>query len=223
MNSAVATKPFERSHIRNGPVDVLSRGRWANADLVRYTNGTGSWVIKDFTPCNALIKNTYGRYITRREFSVLSRLQGIHGVPEKPFLLDAFALCYIYIPGTTLKDARKKYISAEFFQALEKLVFEMHDRNVVHLDIRYMRNILLCEDGRPALLDFQSSLFLDRVPHPVHRYLKLVDISGVYKCWQKTNPESIDAERLAVLHYIEKKRPLWIFKGYPLGTRLSRR
>jgi hypothetical protein len=86
-----------------------------------------------------------------------------------------------------------------------------------------MRNILVTDDGMPALLDFQTSLFLGSIPAALHGFLKDIDISGVYKCWRKVSPASIDAERLRRLAEMEKKRVFWIFKGYPLGTRASRR
>ncbi len=40
----------------------------------------------------------------------------------------------------------------------------MHERGIVHLDIRYMRNIVVSDTGDPLLLDFQTCLFLNRIP-----------------------------------------------------------
>lgn len=216
--------PFTRQEFSESRPAILSRGRWANADLFRYETGKDTWIIKDFSPCSPPVKYTWGRFMAGRELRALQRLEGIKGMPEKAFCLDQFALCYMFISGTTLKEARKKQkLGPEYFLALEKLVQEMHERNIVHLDIRYMRNILVADDGSPALLDFQSSLLLDKTPRMFHRFLKDIDISGVYKCWRKVNPPSIDAQRLELLADMEKKRSLWIFKGYPLGTRSSRR
>lgn len=218
------TVPFTRTDITRSDGDVISRGRWGNADIVRYRRDNAFWMVKDFSPCPYFVKYTWGRWMALREFRALERLKDIRGIPEQPFLLDAFALCYRFIPGTNLKAARKQQvIGPDYFLALETLVREMHSRNVVHLDIRYMRNILVTDDGTPALLDFQSSLFLDGIPSVFHGFLKSIDISGVYKCWRKVNPSSIDAERLRLLAEMEKKRAFWIFKGYPLGTRASRR
>ncbi|MEI6128265.1 MAG: RIO1 family regulatory kinase/ATPase [Pseudomonadota bacterium] len=218
------TIPFTRKEFSERRPEILSRGRWANADLFRYEAGKTAWIIKDFSPCSPLVKYTWGRCMVGRELRALQRLEGIKGIPEKPFRLDRFALSYMFVPGTTLKEARKKQKPGpEYFLALEKLVQEMHRRNIVHLDIRYMRNILVTDDGSPALLDFQSSLSLDNTPRIFHRFLKDIDISGVYKCWRKVNPPSIDTKRLELLAAMEKKRSLWIFKGYPMGTRASRR
>ena len=205
------------------PSRAFHYGRWGNADLLCYEHGGTHWIVKDFSPCPFLVRTTYGKFMIRREIRALKRLQGLQGIPQHAFRLDDFALCYRFIPGKTLKEVRRERISPDFFVALEHLVHDMHAYNIVHLDIRYMRNILITDQGAPALLDFQSSLFLDNIPGCFHQLLKDVDISGVYKCWQKINPASIDQKRLQLLADIEKKRALWVFKGYPLGTRFSRR
>lgn len=203
---------------------MVSRGRWGNADILQFEHQGAVWMIKDFSACPSLVKHTWGRWMALREYKVLKRLQGIDGIPKDPFMLDPFALCYRYIPGTNLKIARKTLtLGADFFIALEKTVRLMHERNIVHLDIRYMRNILVTDEGNPAILDFQSSLFLDNIPKAFHGFLKDVDISGVYKCWRKASPSTIDNERLRMLEKMERIRSLWILKGYPLGMRGRRR
>jgi RIO-like serine/threonine protein kinase len=114
-------------------------------------------------------------------------------------------------------------VDAGFFRRLETLVHAMHRRHIVHLDIRNRRNVLVSEKGGPGLLDFQSSLNLDHVPRRLHRFLKEIDISGVYKLWELNDPASMDAERKARLAAVNRKRGLWVFKGYPLGTRKAPR
>jgi len=216
--------PFTRDDIKKNPPRVLCKGRWANADLFLFEAGSQTWVIKDFSPCRVPVRYTIGIFMVRRELHALNRLQGIPGIADEPFRLSPFALAYRYIPGMTLKESRRTgSITPDFFQNLEDIVRRMHARNIVHLDIRYMRNILITPEGTPAILDFQSCLDLDRIPRVFHRLLKAIDLSGVYKCWQKVCPGTLDAERSALLEAIQKKRSLWIFKGYPLGTRFSRR
>lgn len=218
------TIPFTSEDLKKTPPRVLARGRWANADLFLFDKGDTTWVIKDFSPCRLPVRYTLGIFMVRRELLALKRLQGIPGIAREPFRLNPFAVAYHYIPGTTLKESRRSGdITPDFFRALEEIVLRMHERAIVHLDIRYMRNILITPDGSPAILDFQSSLALERIPRMFHGLLKAVDLSGVYKCWQKVCPGTIDAERLALLEAVQKKRSLWVFKGYPLGTRFSRR
>jgi len=216
--------PFTLDDCKKNPPRILAKGRWANADLSLFDQGSTTWVIKDFSPCRLPVRYSIGIFMVRRELLALKRLQGIPGIAVEPFRLSPFALAYHYIPGATLKESRRAdTVTPDFFMQLEDVVLRMHERNLVHLDIRYMRNILITPEGAPAILDFQSSLALDRIPRMFHQLLKAVDLSGVYKCWQKVCPGTLDAERTALLEAVQKKRSLWIFKGYPLGTRFSRR
>lgn len=216
--------PFTVDDLQKNPPRVLARGRWANADLFLYGQDPGAWVIKDFGPCSAPVRLSLGIFMVRRELHALNRLQGIPGIAGEPFRLSPFALAYRFIPGETLKEARRTgRITPSFFVSLEDSVQRMHARGIVHLDIRYMRNILITPQGEPAILDFQSSIDLGRIPRKFHALLKAIDLSGVYKCWQKVCPGTLDPERAALLESVQKKRSLWVFKGYPLGTRFSRR
>ncbi len=46
--------------------------------------------------------------------------------------------------------------------------------------------------------------------------LKSVDISGVYKYWEKMSKETIDQSKQAKLATLNKNRKLWFLKGYML-------
>lgn len=216
-------KPFTREDLANGAVTIISKGRWGNADLYQFECGGNLWVVKDFLPCPPMIRKTWGRLMAQREFKALRTLRGIDGIPADPFLLDRFAVCYRFVPGATLKDTPSEMIGDDFFYQLEELVQTMHQRNMVHLDVRNQRNILVTRDAKPVLLDFQSSLNLDNTPRLLHKLMKDIDISGVYKNWSKKKPDSLDDVRRAHLEALNKKRFLWFFKGYPLGTRSERR
>jgi RIO-like serine/threonine protein kinase len=217
-------QPFTRDDLRRKGAEKISGGRWANADLLLYTHTDGVWVVKDFMPCSPFIRQTWGAWMAARELRALVHLQGIPGIPADPFALDTYAFCYRFVPGTNLKYIRRTNPpGADFFLKLEQSVHQMHQRGIVHLDIRYMRNIVVSDTGDLLLLDFQTCLFLNYIPRFMHQFLKNIDISGVYKCWKRVSGKTIDPERLAFLKKMEKKRSLWVFKGYPLGTRASRR
>ena len=216
-------KAFTRKDMVAGKVEIIVKGRWGNADLYLLERGEKKWVIKDFFPCPPLIRKTWGRFMVKREFLALRTLKGIEGIPAEPFLMDAYAVCYRFQPGNTLKDTPPDAITDDFFYEFENLVAEMHARNMVHLDIRNQRNILVTDTGRPALLDFQSSLNLENTPRMLHKIMKDIDISGIYKNWSRKKPESLDEKRRAHLEALNKKRVLWFLKGYPLGTKTERR
>lgn len=210
-------EPFTREAMDAREVEVLHRGQWANADVLRYHDRGKDWVIKDFSTRSWIIRNTVGRFLVSRELLVLRKLQGMEGVTEEVFRLDDFALCFLYVPGKSLREARRhaNIVDNSFFLKLERLVKEIHAHNVVHLDIRNGNNILITDGGSPVLLDFQSGVCLDRVPRLLHPLLKKIDMSGVYKHWSLASPESLDEKRRSVLNEVDKRRRLWFLKGYP--------
>ncbi len=216
-------KPFKRNDLSIGELHIISKGRWGNADLYQFQREGKIWVVKDFSPCSPFIRKTWGRFMVKREFMALQKLKGIPGIPAESFLLDAYAVCYRFQPGTTLKETASELIREDYFFQFEKLVQIMHQRNMVHLDLRNRKNILVTDQGQPALLDFQSSLNLENTPRSLHKIMKDIDISGVYKNWSKKKPDSLDSARRAHLESLNKKRFLWFLKGYPLGTKTTRR
>ncbi|MDA3897445.1 MAG: hypothetical protein PF482_15020 [Desulfobacteraceae bacterium] len=216
-------KPFTRKDLENRAFNIIAKGRWGNADLYQFQQGQKIWVVKDFLPCPPFIRKTWGRFMAKREFMALQKLKGIAGIAAEAFLLDAYAVCYRFQPGTTLKETASDLINDDYFFQFEHLVKMMHQRNLVHLDIRNRRNILVTDKGQPALLDFQSSLNLENTPRALHKILKDIDISGVYKNWDQKKPAFLDSSRRAHLESLNKKRFLWFLKGYPLGTKTDRR
>jgi len=218
-----ADKPFTRHEIDSGPYEFLARGRWANADLIRFASAGREWVVKDFSCCPVSIRKTWGVWMVRRELGAFQRLAGIEGIPSDPFLVDRYAVAYRYMPGKTLRDTSPDMLTRDFFLDFEALVHAIHGRGMVHLDLRNRRNILFMENGKPGIIDFQSCIDLRFVPRFLHRLLIEIDLSGVYKVWNNSRPDLMDEGRRAKLAAINRKRGLWIVKGYPMGTKGRRR
>jgi RIO-like serine/threonine protein kinase len=211
-----------RDELTNGVVAVLNTGRFANATVRLCRVNGAEWIMKDLAPKRWIVRLLYGWPIMRRELKALRQLQGLRGIPQDAFRVDRDAIAYRHTPGRTLATCPRGEYPAGYFPALEKLVKDMHAMGVAHLDIRYMHNVLVCNDGSPALIDFQTALHL---PHHIKwlaNLMQRVDISGVYKHWLKRSPETLDAERLAMLERQNQQRRYWILTGY-LGRRARAR
>ncbi|MCC7547971.1 MAG: hypothetical protein IT532_09405 [Burkholderiales bacterium] len=200
---------------------MLNQGRWANAVLYLVEHGGERWVVKDFAARPWLVRATIGRLFVAREHDALHRLQGIAGVPRDPFRLDAYAVAYRYVAGNTLTRSTLDGRYGEFFSDLERLVQQIHSIGLVHLDSRNSRNILVTDDARPVLIDFQSHLGTRRMPRALRRWFEEYDMAGVYKHWARRSPDTIDAARLEHLQAMNRWRRFWILRGY-LGVRKSR-
>lgn len=178
--------------------------------------GGDAWVVKTYRHSPMALRKTLGRYWTRREYRIMTALSGMGSIPKDPWLLDACSLCCRYEAGRTLLDIRKNPVpvSRRFFLLLEQEVREMHARGFAHLDLRNGRNMLIRDDMTPVLLDFQSCIGLKLLPAGVRRLVCNVDLSGVYKWWNRLSPETMDEARFNLYRRLDRKRVLWPFKGY---------
>jgi predicted Ser/Thr protein kinase len=209
-----STKPFTRAEFTQRREEVLNRGRWANAILYLFRKDGEVWVVKDFRPRHFLVRETIGRLLTARELRGLRRVAGVRGVPQGAFRLDRHALAYRYVRGTSIARPGGGGLPAEFYAALERLLQEVHTRGIVHLDVRNARNILVDHEGRPLLIDFQSHVGTAWLPRRLRRLIELFDLSGVYKHWAGSQPESLGEARAAVLARMNRWRRFWILRGY---------
>ncbi|MGH8631698.1 MAG: hypothetical protein ACREU7_13170 [Burkholderiales bacterium] len=214
QNHSNFRKPFTRAEFESGRGEVLSQGRWANAVLYLFRKDGGLWVVKDFRPRSVFVRETVGTLLTWRELRGLSRIAGISGVPSGTFRLDRHALAYRYAQGASLARPGMSALPTEFYAALERLLQQVHARGIVHLDVRNARNILVDPDGRPMLLDFQSHLGTRWLPRRLRELVELFDLSGVYKHWAGSQPDSLGETRAEVLKRMNRWRRFWFLRGY---------
>ena len=115
------------------------------------------------------------RKLARREQAALTKLDGLEGVaraldfpdyraaasPEHGAPNPKDASLRSWIEGVPLYATQR--LASNFFDLLEDLVEAMHARGVCHNDLHKEQNILVTEEGYPALLDFQlASIHADR-------------------------------------------------------------
>ena len=206
----------ERSFLEEN-LTLLHRGRFANALLFHYRDDASDLVVKDYSHCPKPLQLTIGRLFIAREARALARLQGIDGIVPKSCRLNPLMLAYPYIEGTPLRTLlkRRQSVPAEFFQDLERLVRQVHARDVAHLDLRNLGNILYGKDGRPYCIDFQSALSFRRLPRRLRGLMRATDLTGVYKGWTALSDEELAPHKQRFFDNFNQLRRLWIFRGYP--------
>lgn len=197
---------------------VLHQGRFANAILFHYRDEAYDLVIKDYSHCPPIIRQLAGRLFIAREAKTLKHLQGMPGVAPQSHKLNKLMLAYPYIEGTSLSTLRKRQqtLPPSFFRELESMVRQMHLRDIVHLDLRNLGNILCGADGRPYCIDFQSALRFSWLPRWLQPLMRGADLSGVYKGWLALCDTPLAPQKRRFLDSFNQVRKLWIFQGYPL-------
>ena len=134
-----------------------------------------------------------GRLVTHNEICNLRRCEGIDAVPKVLARLHPNVYVYKYIEGKSLSE--KPALPADFFDNLLAAVQQLHARDLIHFDLHKPGNILVGDDGRPHIIDFQISthfgdrrLLSRRLSARVRRRLQAYDIYHVYKHKRRLQP-----------------------------------
>ena len=210
-------KHYPSNEIKEEYLTLLNEGQFANASVFRYNDGKDIDItIKDFSGSPWFVRVTFGRIFVNIEGHSMLKLENNPSVTKNVKFLSPWTLSFDFIQGDALKKFQKGEIPKEFFIQLEKNVIKMHRRNIVHLDLRNLGNIIMGKDNYPYIIDFQSCISTKHLPKKLREILRNVDISGVYKCWMSRCAEPLDEEREAFFNEFKKMRKFWVLRGYPL-------
>jgi RIO-like serine/threonine protein kinase len=190
----------------------LVKGRAGKPDLNRVEVKGRSLMVKDVRGKSFFLRWTLGLWLIHKEWGIYSRLAGTQGIPQPIERIDRFAFAMEFIPGKPI--LREEPLPPSFFQELERVLGGIHERGVVHMDLRHKGNILVSEKGKPFLIDFNSS-FAFKEKGLLRRYLfpllRWVDYGGLLKLKKRVSPSLMSSDELAVLRRFDRLRKLWIF------------
>ena len=162
-------------------------------------------VLKDYREKNPVTRSLLAPALVRREFSILRHLEGIPGIPRALAVLERRALLLEYIEGMTLNKFRAGELPDRVYERLCQTVRAMHERGVVHLDLRQKKNILIAGD-KPWLVDFASAM-----KGRLSARLRAIDESALLKFKKRNWPHLLtDSDRQALRTH-KFLRKLWIF------------
>lgn len=141
----------------------------------------------------------FGAMLCRHEVFILEYLSDLEGTPKFLSRYSKTAFIYEYIEAKDLSDANE--VPENFFEQLFVLLGEVHQRNIVYLDLNKRGNILVGKDGKPYLIDFQISFrigdfFLGwpRLSKYLRDSLQNADMYHLFKHKRKICPESLTPE-----------------------------
>jgi hypothetical protein len=147
-----------------------------------------------------------GENICQHEVSIIRRLTNLPGIPNFLSRYDRTGLIYEYIEGRCLDEVKET--RADFFEKLLRLLQQIHNREIVYLDMNKRSNILIGNDGRPYLIDFQISMHIGEnlLIWPVFsRYFREVlqqaDLYHLFKHKRKLCSESLTPDEQAISRY----------------------
>jgi hypothetical protein len=156
----VGARPFRH-------LTTFKHDSWAATAL--YEADDGIRIVCKFNrvePVFGISMRWLGRWLARRERRMLDELADEPLVPAgcgDVYVSGRRArncVAHAFVPGRPL--VRHMPLDPAFFPMLEKLLQRVHRRGIAYVDLHKRENILVGEDGRPYLIDFQISLQLPR-------------------------------------------------------------
>jgi hypothetical protein len=114
-------------------------------------------VLKDYHTSGWLLRAFLGPWLIGREERILRILDGAPGVPRLIGRVDRWALALQHVEGKSCAEYPDGSLPSEFFDRLQAVVEGLHERGVVHCDIKNRANIVVTEDLRPYIVDFASA------------------------------------------------------------------
>lgn len=185
-----------------------------SVDIIR-KNGT-AYHLKDFSECSG--RSVFARYLARREYGILKKLQGLKGVPGGVQLINGTRLIRDFIEGGHLKEENAGDLPDTFYRKLERLVQDMHDKDIAHLDLRHLKNVVVGEQGQPFIVDFETAVDLTSVSlfPSLQNLLKWVDESALLRIKNRYFDHLMtEKDRQAIQNFYRWRR-LWVFSPFTL-------
>jgi hypothetical protein len=146
-------------------VETLKHDSWAATAVYRSATRTAKCKFNRTQPILILPMRWLGRALADRERWFMRQLAGIQGIPVSLGQVRAAgvplsnAVAHEWIPGHALAEG--EWVDDRFFPALTAILEAVHRRGVAHVDLHKRENLLVGDDGRPHLIDYQISFGLN--------------------------------------------------------------
>ena len=142
-----------------------------------------------------------GAFLVSRETRFYQKLADVPNVPDFLGRYGTNGFIHRYVPGRPLE--KDKPIPYGFFEELKQLMLTVHARGIAYVDANKPQNILLGDDGRPHLIDFQISWDTDELGNTwlnrlVLRRLQREDMYHVLKHKRRMRPDELTEEERAL-------------------------
>jgi hypothetical protein len=207
------TADLTRAELLRLPVRPFRAGVSYKADLLLYEASDGPFLVKDYGA-----KTGIWRYIgaigTGHEARALQALEGVEGVPRFLGRPDRHSVAMSLVPCRRARKSDPELRDNEaFVRDLERLVEQMHARGVVHLDLKHRSNVLVSEQGRPIVLDFESALCLNpdaMVGRLMVRTLGYLDRLAVINWRRRLCPHTLSASQMRRAERLHGLGVLWL-------------
>lgn len=129
--------------------------------LYHSTTSEQRYVLKlsDFRFIGGWLLRPLAMLMSAREYWIYQQVADIPGVPALGPRLGTRGYFHAFAEGKTLFEVQHPAeVPPEFFQQLRVILDEVHRRRIAYVDLNKLGNIILGDDGKPYLIDYQICL-----------------------------------------------------------------
>jgi hypothetical protein len=201
-------------------VDILKHDSWAATALYEGERGKVVAKFNRRQPIFGFPMQWLGRLLAAREARILQHLADLPNVPCYSGELTVGgaaqpnAVAHDYVEGHPFE--RGERVDDSFFPKLQELVKDIHARDLAYVDLSKRENIIVGDDGKPYLVDFQISFILPGWwpgnSWPIRKFLQLAqgaDEYHVFKHFYNSRPDLLTEEQQKIATH----RP-WLIRAF---------
>ncbi len=191
---------------------IIATRKSMKPDILIAENRGEFIVAKDFRNKVWLARSLWGPLNIMYEKFILQKLAGIAGIPEFVGLEDYNCLLVSYIDGDIIKKSCQN-LAPDYFDNLSGIIKKIHARGIIHLDLGHKSNVMVKKNGDPAVIDFNTSIYLpsNSFFSPILRLLSKIDTTSILRLKVRfRSHETTFSERQQVKKFL-LIRKLWIF------------
>jgi hypothetical protein len=138
------------------------------ADILFYELDEERVAVKTYAPRTALVRNTLGRWLIRREAAAYRAAEGVDAVPVFLGRLGPYALATQWVDAEPIRTRTEARLDDSLFDRLAAVLDELHGRGVALADLHH-RDVLVGADNSIYIVDLATAWVLGRRPGPIRR------------------------------------------------------
>jgi len=212
--AAPSVHELTRAGLPSHVTGYVKKGAWNKADILLATTAEGEVAIKDYGS-KILPVRWIGAMQLSREERAYGRLGDVPGIPRFHRRLDRHAIIIQYVGGMRLpKYHRRRGGVPRVAERLSALLDRVHERGVIHGDLRSRDNFLVTDDGEIWLIDFSSAEVFEEgtwASRVVFPRLRRAERRALLKWKVLLVPGELSPEELASHRRFKRVRRLWPF------------
>ena len=152
------------------PVRRIVGRNGTKADVLFYELNGERVAVKTYAPRSAVVRNSLGRWLIRREAAAYKAAAGIDALPAFLGRFGSYALATQWVDAEPLRQRTGARLDDALFDRLGGVLDDLHGRGVALADLHH-RDVLLGADDSLYIVDLATAWILGQRAGPIRKLL----------------------------------------------------